>query len=248
MNTFVCWKWKSAHYDIKFEAEHVNVLAAQIRRKYRRPHRTVCITDDPEGIECETFPIWNDHAELPNPSAMDGSLRLPRCFRRLKIFSGEQTDAMGIPRGSPVTSLDLDVVLASDIEPLLLKHDGAPFVGWLGVGWHNSRVYNGSFFRFRAGEMAHLWDEFDPEVSPRLALQAKYFGSDQAWISYRLAGKAPGWGRIDGVLSYTSNLGLRGHRGALPATARVVCFNGRRKPWDPAVQAASPWVTAFWHR
>jgi hypothetical protein len=97
--------------------------------------------------------------------------------------------------------------------------------------------------------VSYLWDEFDPVVSPAKALAARFFGSDQAWISYRLEGKAPGWGRLDGVLSYTSNLGIRGRgRGALPSSARIVCFNGKRKPWDPAVQAASPWVTAHWHR
>lgn len=247
--TFICWKWKQDNFRTTYTAEHVNIWADMVRRHYRRQARLICITDDPAGItQCETFPLWNDFANLRNPSGV----HLPSCYRRLKIFSRAVTAEMDIDEGAWVMSTDLDIVIVQDIETLVHKFADAAFVGWRGVGAHQPTVYNGSLFRFRAGECSFLYHEFDPATSPAKSIADKYFGSDQSWISYRLRGTAPGWTAADGVLSYTSNLGQRSmstsNRKFLPTSAKIVSFNGKRKPWEPIVQQASPWIPRFWKR
>lgn len=238
MITFVCWKWKSDSYHVKYTAEHANVWNASLRRTFKGELRTVCVTDDPAGVEFETFPLWSDCGSLQNPSGK----HLPSCYRRLKLFSSLVQSEMDIEPGSIVVSVDLDAVFVRDTSPLFEgDHD---FIGWRGINGQNLPVYNGSLFLFKAGAMDFLWDEFDTARSPLAANGARYFGSDQGWLSYRLAGSRVGWNASHGVLSYTSD--MRAHRAALPPQARVVFFNGKKKPWEPVVQSASPWIKQLW--
>lgn len=239
--TFVCWKWRSDKYRQKFTAEHVNVWARGLSRCLKdAPHRMVCVTDDPEGIEIETYPLWSDFTDLLNPSGE----HLPSCYRRLKLFSGACTDEMGIARGSHVVWMDLDVVFVNDVRPMFYTRD-EPFVGWRGVGSHNDEVYNGTVVMFRAGAVEYLWDEFDPVESPRAAHKARYFGSDQAWLSMRMAGRAAHWSLRDGMFSYSRDV-RPARNGYLPPMARIVSFNGKWKPWDPEVVAKAPWIKEHW--
>lgn len=238
MITFVCWKWSEPNYRTKFTAEHANVWNAGIRRHYGADCRTICVTDDPEGVRFETFPLWHDLDDVRNPS---GS-HLPRCYRRLKIFSRYVTSEMDIAEGDPVVSLDLDVVFVRSIRPMFSEIED--FKGWRGVGSFQPVVYNGTLFQFRAGRAEFLWTDFDPATSPGLANRERYFGSDQGWISYRLDGCAPGWSADDGILSFSSD--LHPNRQTLPSHARIVSFNGKRKPWDDYVQQESPWIKNYW--
>jgi len=234
--TFIVWKWFNPTYRTVFLPEYVNILRGMLRRHYHYKFRLICITDDAEGIKCETFPIWNDHAKMVNPC---GAV-LPSCYRRLKIFHPDTTQAMGIEDGDRVVSMDLDTVITDDLTPTF--ECDADFKAWKGVGSWQPVVYNGSLFMFRAGRMRWLWDEFDPVTSPQQTLQARYFGSDQAWMSFRLNGSAPGWDVEDGVYSYARDV----HQNGLPNNARVVFFNGKRKPWEPQTQTSAPWITRHW--
>jgi len=233
--TFVVWKWASPEYRTIFTHKHVNTFKAMLDRHYAEPHRLICITDNTDGVECETFPLWKDCAGLRNPS---GAM-LPSCYRRLKLFIAA-TDDIGIAKGERVVSMDLDVVLVGDLKPLFERDD--EFVGWRGVGSFRPVVYNGSLFMFKAGCMRWLWDEFDPEKSPQQTREARYFGSDQAWLSLKLNGTAPGWDIADGVYSYSRDLRQR----PLPDNARIVSFNGKHKPWDARSQAETPWIRKHW--
>jgi hypothetical protein len=240
-HTFVCWKWRSDTYRQKFTHYHVNVWARSLRRVLKdMDARLVCITDDPTGVEIETYPLWSDYSSLSNPS---GS-HLPSCYRRLKLFSSATTDAMGIDRDAPVTWIDLDVVFVRDVRPMFQRPEH--FVGWRGIGSMNNEVYNGTIVQFRAGRVDHLWDEFDPVKSPKQVNDAKYFGSDQGWISYKMAGVAPGWWSLrDGMFSYSRDV-RPARNGYLPQIARIVSFNGRHKPWDEDVKARQPWIEKYW--
>lgn len=239
--TFVCWKWKSAGYRETFTAEHVNVWARSITRQLRGAKaRLICVTDDPAGIEIETFPLWNDLSDMSNPSGK----HLPSCYRRLRLFCSDQLTQMGVPMGSPVAWSDLDVVFVDDVRSIFYGRD-EPFVGWKGVGAFRDAVFNGTFVLFRAGKVDHLWEEFDPVHTPNIVTAAKFFGSDQAWLSYRMAANSPGWGVADGVFSFSRDVKpLRSIK--LPPRARVVSFNGKWKPWDKEVQARHPWIKDHW--
>lgn len=240
--TFVCWKWKpTALYRHHFTAEHVNIWARSLRRcLHGADARLICITDDSEGIEIETHPLWGDHSELSNPNGK----HLPSCYRRLRLFGREALAELGIPDGAAVAWSDLDVVFVGDVRPMFYERQ-VPFVGWKGVGAYNDDVFNGTFVLFRAGQVDYLWREFDPVKTPKIVSAAKYFGSDQAWLSYRMASSHPGWGVRDGVYSFSRDI-LPLRNGLLPRGARVVSFNGKWKPWDEAIMSQQPWIKDHW--
>jgi hypothetical protein len=231
--TVVTYKWKPrAGYRSKFGPEHVNTLARMIARHYPHPHRFVCVTDDPTGIEApvQTIPLWPDYAELVNPSAPSTG---PSCYRRLRMFARDAADWLG----RRIVALDLDCVVTGDLTPIF--HRTEPFVIWADT--NPKTPYNGSLMLFTAGAVAELWEEFDPIQSPKRTRAAGYFGSDQAWISLRLGGGQPTFKRQDGVLSYRVHLKQLGVQNRLPAATRLVIFHGSVDPWS-AEAMALPWV------
>lgn len=230
MLSVVCWKWAPPKgYRSSFGPETVNTLAAMIRRHYHKPVRIICVTDDPAGIApgIEIIPLWDQHGDLPNPSGPSN----PSCYRRLKMFSRDAGQMFG-PR---FVSLDLDCVITGDLSPLWDRPEDV-------VLWSDTNprtFYNGSMILMTAGARPQVWDEFDPRRSPGIAKGAGQFGSDQAWISYRLGAGEATWGVKDGVYSYRNHVRTSG--GALPAGARIVLFHGRTDPWGPEARRIS-WV------
>lgn len=235
---FVCWKWHQRGCRSQYSAEHANVWNRMVRRNHGGPIRTVCITDDPAGVDFDTYPLWSDHSAIPNPHGG----HLPSCYRRLKLFSTEVTDALGVARDGRVVSIDLDVVIMRSLDGMF--NHGAPFLGWKRISPKKPIGYNGSLTMFRAGQVEHLWTDFDPVESPLAARRAGQYGSDQGWVSYRLAGSAPGWTQASGVYSFTSDI-QRVNR-SVPLNARVVSFNGKWKPWMTQVQRRHDWVRRNW--
>jgi len=246
LTTFVCWKWNQPGCRSTYNATHVNIWASMVRRNFAGDARIICITDDKRGItECETFPLWKDHAHIPNPNGahLPHGKQLPSCYRRLKIFSEPQTRAMGIERHSKVVSIDLDIVIVRDITPLF-AYETNEFIGWKRIGPGHPNGYNGSIYMFRTGTMDRIWDEFDPRISPMKARRAKHYGSDQGWMGYVLRGEMPGWGKVDGIYSFSSDICAK----PFPHNARLISFNGKAKPWSPIVQRHHPWIAKFWRR
>lgn len=230
MLTIVTWKWHPpAGYRSTFSPETVNVLRRMVTRHYPHPHRFVCVTDDPAGIDgaVEILPLWQDLADLPSPHGGHN----PSCYRRLKAFAADAGALFG-PR---FVSIDLDTVIVGDMTSIWDRPED--FVIW---GETDPRsFYNGSMFLLRAGTRRQVWDDFDPAVSPQQAKAAGKFGSDQGWISYCLGPGQAMWGRADGVYSYRVHLVPR--RGRLPADARIVMFHGHQDPWGPEAQRLA-WV------
>lgn len=227
--TVIGWKWNQPGHRFPYLAGHANAMDWMLRRHCSIPYRFVLITDDPAGVECETYPLWDDHAEMVNACGD----HLPSCYRRLRLFSREMRKLFG-PK---VVSVDLDAAIVGDPGPVWDRPES--FLGWAVPGTHHERVFNGSMFLMRTGAHADVWERFDPAVSPAVALHAGYLGSDQAWMSYRLAATEAGWTQADGVHSYFRELQ---HRSDLPPGARVVFFEGKRKPWHAKVRARHPWV------
>src|SRR5690606_3577319 len=101
----VVFKWKpKGHYRSSFGPEQVRTMANMVRRNYPDPHRFICVTDDATGLDdIETVPLWDDYAEIPNPSFKGG----PNCYRRLKVFSRD----IGKLLGERFVCLDLDMLI-----------------------------------------------------------------------------------------------------------------------------------------
>jgi hypothetical protein len=226
----VCWKWRSRPgYRSAFGPDAVNVLRRMVARHYPDPHRFICVTDDPQGLDPEVtvVPLWDEFAEVPNPN---GALQ-PSCYRRLKAFSADAVQWFG----ERFVSVDLDTVIVNDLRPLWNRPED--FVIW---GETNPRsFYNGSMWLMTAGARRQVYDDFDPQTSPREAHRHGRFGSDQGWISHRLGPGEAMWGRDDGVYSFRVH--LNSGTTALPADARMVMFHGKEDPWCPLGQRLE-WV------
>lgn len=244
MHHIVLWKWQQAGFRVGYTSEHVNVVADMVRRHaHGLPLRIVCVTDDPAGIDrnaCDVHPLWADHDRLVNRSGE----RLPSCYRRLKIFDPVTQGAMGIAKDDRVCSLDLDMIVANDLRPILTKPHH--FVGWAVRGTHHLRVFNGSMFMFSAGTHEHMWHKFDPKTTPDRCHKAGYMGSDQSWLSYNFAKdtQAGTWAYPQ-LVSYPREVAKRP---MLSKGTAVVSFHGRRKPWEAPVHAETPWVSLHWRR
>lgn len=235
MLSVVTWKWKPPPgYRSEFGPQTVNVLKAMVDRHYPAPHRFLCVTDDPVGIDpgVEIVTPWNDFIHLPSPHGKKN----PSCYRRLRSFHPE----IGKTFGPRFVSIDLDCVITGDLRPLWDRKED--FVSWGDTNPLPGSHYNGSMCLMNAGARPQVWERFDPERSPDDALRAGCWGSDQGWISYCLGPGEAKWTKADGVYSFRNDLQ---QTKALPPDARIVLFHGRVDPWSPDAQAI-PWVRKHW--
>jgi len=233
MLSVLCWKWRARPgYRSTFGPEAVNTLRRMVARHYPAPHRFVCLTDDPRGLEptVQALPLWPDLAGLANPWGPHN----PSCYRRLRAFAADA----GALLGDRFVSVDLDCVVTGDLRPLWDRPED--FVIWGNT--NKKTLYNGSMWLLRAGARRQVWDQFDPGRSPLRAKRAGQFGSDQGWISYCLGPGEARWTQRDGVYSFRND--LKG-TGKLPADARIVFFHGHGDPWSPEHRRL-PWVRAHY--
>lgn len=234
----VLWKW--AGVNRSYLPEHVNVMCLMLRRNLVNvPHRIICVTDSAEGItECETAPLWRDADHLPNATAK----HLPSCYRRLKLYDRATQKDIGIDKGDRIMGIDLDSLITNDLRPLI-KTEGE-FVGWHLMNKHQRFVFNGSLQMFTAGALQHIWSEFDPATSPKEALDAGFYGSDQAWLSYKLVERP---GSVGLTYPIVSSYPLQNRiMGELKSATRIIFFHGAQKPWDPQARLNSRWIDRYW--
>ncbi len=229
--TFVCYRWQTPGYRSKFQPEHVTILRDMLERHYHGPHRFVVVDEHPDEIDksIEAIQLWPDHRHLPPPQGGKN----PSCYVRLKGYSAEIASLFG-PR---FVVMDLDLVIVGDVTPLFNRPDD--FVIWGDT--NRNTYYNGGLVLMNAGARRHVWDRFDPKISPTLAVKAQCFGSDQAWISYCLGPGEKKWSKLDGVYSFRNDFRMKSVRD-LPANARLVMFHGSEDPWGVRVLRDYPWV------
>jgi hypothetical protein len=235
VESVVVWKWKKEGYRSKFTGHHVNVMRNMVARHYRHPHRFICITDDPEGIDegIEIVPLWNDLKDVPNPTWPSVG---PSCYRRLKAFSKEFEDIAG----KRFVSIDLDVVITRDLSPLWNRPEDFVIYASAPAGYH----YNGSMWMMTTGCRSQVWETFDPRTSPQTSNANGHQGSDQGWIQYVLGKNEARWTIDDGIFAYKRDCQRKG--GRLPNGARLVVFHGKPDPWDNEAMSLSPWISEYY--
>lgn len=231
--TFVCWKWIRPGYRA-FLPEYVNILRGMIARHYEPPHRFVCITDDPEGLDggVEAIPMPVTFGSTANPAGA----RFPSCYRRLWNFSADAVRVLG-PR---IVALDIDVIITGDLRPLFDRPEN--FVAWTDSRESWQHKIAGGLYMLRTGTHTHVWERFDPERSPDEARACGVNGSDQGWMSYTLYPPQGAWTAADGV--YSSKWIKPGR--PLPHEVRIVSTPGDLKPWSPELQRQHPWIERHW--
>lgn len=261
MLSVITFKYSKPGYRTTYESRHVNALRDMVAKHYPKPHRFFCVTDDRTGLASgiEYVPMWRDHFHLVNPSHPTSR---PNCYPRLKLFAPEMRDLFG----ERFVSLDLDIAIVGNLEPLWDRPED--FIIYDARGDDH---YNGSMFIQNAGCRAQVWRNFDPVQSPKVTTAAGMRGSDQAWIRYCLSPSAATWTNADGVHAYLHFCPARKDRprrrmtathvirrgnphkikappprypmdGSLPPGARMVIFAGEYKPWEPRTQQMSPWL------
>lgn len=230
--TFVCWRWKPTRgYRSTFAPETVYALREMIRRHYGKPHRFVCVTDEPDALPgVETVPLWDDCANIPSPIGHS----YPSCYRRLKVFAPDAGEVFG----ERLVSIDLDTVVVGDLTPLFDRPED--FVIWGESDFPHTTPYCGSLWMLRTGTRPQVWTAFDPKTSPQQAWNAGCRGSDQGWLSYILGKGEATWTRMDGVYSFRKHVSRLPYA-ALPGDARLVSFHGKVDPWSPRAMNI-PWV------
>lgn len=232
--TFVAWRWKPTKPDPRFAFTPATVYALKgmIARFYDRPHRFVCVTDEPEALPgIETIRLWDDCARIPSRFGHS----YPSCYRRLKVFAPDAGDLFG----ERLVSIDLDTVIVGDLVPLFDRPDD--FVIWGESDYPHTTPYCGALWMLRTGTRSKVWTEFDEQTSPDLAWSHGCRGSDQGWLAYILGRHEATWTRRDGVYSWRKHI----KAGPLPRDARLVAFHGKQKPWDKHGQRAA-WVRQFY--
>lgn len=236
MLSVICWRWTPrSNYRSTYPPETVNVLRRMVKRHYPHPHRFICVTDSPGGIdarEVEILPDWGDYKTVPPPQGGKN----PSCYRRLRLFHPDAAQWFG----ERFVSLDLDCVITGDLTALWHRTEDAVFWG----DTHHTTAYNGSMMLLTAGSRSHVWTRFDPHKSPHEAAAAQCFGSDQGWISYVLGRGEAKWSTADGVYSFRNHIATNMNH--LPENARVVMFHGNHDPWAMFIQESCPWVRQHW--
>ena len=216
------------------------MLQRMCARHLTTPHRFICITDKSDGLD----PAVEFLQTPPTAAALGGlaspeGVRFPSCYRRLWTFSKEAKML-----GDCVIVTDIDVVVTRDFSNLFEFEPEANFMGWLPeTCWGKQHRFGGGIYRLVPGTRTEVWTRFSGGNSIMEARLAGFRGSDQAWISYVLSRKERYWSRGSGIHSVRE----LGHTLALPKGARIVQFNGNRKPWDYArVSGYAPWISANW--
>jgi hypothetical protein len=139
MITVACVKWGA-----KYPARYANVLRAAVARHLARPHRFVCLTDDPSGLDAGI------EARALSPGRVGW-------WNKLELFRPGQFEGR-------VLYLDLDSVIVGDLAPLAARCGIVWLDDW---GWRR-RVYGSGTMVWDAGEHADAWNDYTPEVAARL--------------------------------------------------------------------------------
>jgi hypothetical protein len=220
-----------------FKHAHVEQQAALFAQHLTVPHRYICVTDElpakpTKGIEWVLMPEeWKKLGDLRSPEG----LRFPSCYRRLGGFSEEARRLLG----ERVLLTDIDAVPVRNLDNLVRRDED--FVGWRPFrDWGTRLRFGGGSYLMATGTRTKVYTDFKGAASVQEARAAGFRGSDQAWISYKLADKEPYFDRNCGIYSIRD----LGNTHELPKDARIVHFNGNDKPWSyrgPAMWVAERW-------
>lgn len=230
-------KWRALRYS-PYEALHVNALYRACKEHLKIPHRFVCITDKPEGIECDTIRCWQ-------PTFINGQ---DSCYRRLRMFDPWFQNHVGTPF---MACLDLDVVVLKDMtQPFefAMQHDFAIMRGSISLDGTSQQVnlYNGGFWVSKIGAR-NFWSWMrltrieHMQRTYRLPSGRKPIGSDQVIISIASGDREVTIGSEHGVVQYR-------HWRGKTKNASMVFFAGATKPWSTSVRYSQPALFEAWKR
>lgn len=149
----------------KYSAEYVNRLYRAVQRNLTLPHKFICFTEDPAGIDPGVFVI-----DLPKSSHFTGWWWKPYLFKQ-GHFHNNDTNLF----------FDLDMVVVRNIDALALFSPGK-FMGMRDVfRVIRPKVHKlgSAVMRWQANEHSDIYDKLD-----KYPKYMKQFRGDQDWIWY----------------------------------------------------------------
>lgn len=251
-----CVKWGT-----RFGPDYVNVLYRAVRDHLPLPHRFVCLTNQPEGIDpgVEVMP-------MPEFGVPEVEWTKRGCWPKVALF-GEQVFA----DDEIVLYLDLDLLVVGDLSPFidLIERDPGAFYTlreWnpallrlLPVAMRPDRGSQGSVYVWRAGAQRHVFADFTSRVE---AVRAAYW-SDRFYLP-KIA-TDPRYLPHDWCLSFKNHclapfpLNLIRPEARIPPGARIIVFHGKPRPidvmgppgrvWGSKRRSGDmpvPWVVEYW--
>lgn len=234
-----------------YRVEDANVWARMIHRNLKMPHRFVLVTDNEGDFDplLTIVPIWPEWRDLRHPRWQDGRAH---CYTRLKSFSAEFGDLLRDAVGaieSPLrfVSLDLDIAVLSDLDPLLDRpEDFVIYHRPVVAGLPERNKYQGGMWMMTAGARRQVWDDF--KGTPSIEAAAQFMGTDQAWIRYKLGPNEAGWGVKDGVVKWIDVHGDNRYLYEPPERTRLIFFQGDDRPEDFVVPTSKrqPHMSHLW--
>lgn len=238
MLSVVCFKWNyTAGHKIpsqkmtNYTSDYVIRMRNMVRRHYRKPHRFICVTDDPTGLEdVETVPMWREYLELGG------------CYHRLQIFSDKVRTLFG-PR---FITIDLDSVIVGDMTPIFERTEDFVMNSYC-CPRIKDQHYNGSLILMDAGARSEVWNSFhNLDTTKNLytikSSSNRTVGTDQAWIRLQLGKGEARFTEKDGVYDYKHSQALKNRR--LPENARIIFFSGPRNPQTEI--GRTEWIRQNW--
>lgn len=250
-----CVKWGT-----RFGADYVNVLFRAVAANLGYPHRFVCLTNEPEGLDrgMEVLPV-------PDINVPQAEWTKRGCWPKVALF------APGVFADDEIVLyLDLDLMIVGALDPFIdlvrdrpafytLREWNPPIWRMLPLAWRPDRGSQGSVYVWRAGDQRHIYQHFRTNVAyvrenfwsdrfylPKIAVGETYL--PYRWtVSFKNACVPP----------WPINL-VRSPRRP-PANAMVLVFHGKPRPIDlmaaPGVRWGSkrrsgtqpvPWVVDYW--
>lgn len=234
MITVCCFLWHDPaaqrRHVYSYGVRHVRTLRSMVARHLQQPHRFVCVTD-----RAGLFAVDRGIETVPLAPAT----HLPGTrYAKLMLFRRNIAELLG----ERILYLDLDTVITASIDPLVDRDEDLVLWRNPNFGAPRRARYNTSMILLRAGTRPELVEAFDPHKHPA-QLAKEWGGTDQAWISTRVAPDEAHWTDADGVYGagrlhdIVPGVGTR-----LPENARIVFTPGAREPSMPATQALHPWI------
>lgn len=237
MVNVLCMKWGT-----RYGAEYVNHLANGVRRHLSLPHRFVCFTEDPTGIQ-------KDVEVRPLPVEFPRGAGPERYWNKLGIFADPLADIQG-----RVLCLDLDVVLVGSID-CFFTHPGPCFIIKEFSKRAGPKEGNMSVCGFDAGALGHVLENYRRDPA---AVQASYW-FDQHYVSAQVPGLdfwPESWCRSFKKHCVAPAPRCYFETPRIPEDARIVVFHGHPNPPDAIrgcrirhslrVARSTPWVQANW--
>jgi len=234
----------------QYVADDVRIWDAMVKRHLTIPHRRICITDVPEEIDfMETAPLIRLNT--------NGT-----CLSKLMSWRPDVEPILG-PR---FLIMDLDCIIVDNFDDIAGRTEDV--VLWKHPMYVKGRArpyYQGSLQLLNAGARPYVWTDMEDMMAkhhPQMigkALNERFGGMEQAWISERLNTAWPErgwewdeaeWTTADGVYGIGSIMVGRGqevgytwpHQTTLPDNAKIVFTPGARAPRQAALQAQHPWI------